>query len=146
MPLCQGLNMPESSYICKMSDKVTNTGTGVLNAFCLLIVLLTLLTFSTTYTGRNLIRNSAPQEIIITGNDAIICTATPVLSFQQTWILNKGSFRLLPFDQSQFTENKKTDLKITLLEQTRKNIINHPFSVPSFFQIPHEKDDPAVLS
>jgi hypothetical protein len=131
-----------------MSDKKENIGTINLNSFFLMIILVSglLLFHHADYNPSDRNNNPVPVEISLIQNNAIVCPGIQIDCFQQIWISNKDNFQLLTFDKIQYLENRKTDQKITLLENTWKNSIRIPNFYLLFHLFPSERDELPVLS
>jgi hypothetical protein len=131
-----------------MSEKAKQTSTLFPGSVFLVIILSfgLFMFLKANYSQPDKKTSSSPIETFVNLSNAIISPGIPTESCQQSWIANKGNFRLLTFDKTQFTDNKKIDQRIVLIENIHKNLLRQPISFFLCYKFPHEKDDPLVLS
>jgi len=113
----------------------------------LLIVLLGLLihngTFSTSTEHKsNPIRTYASES----HNSAIFSPGIRVQIFQKIWILNKDNFNLLAFNRNPLSEDKKTGILISYLQNIRVNSDRITSFIFRYYLFPAEKDELPLLS
>lgn len=89
---------------------------------------------------------SIPFEISVSQNTATISSGIPFHLFQISWISNKDNFKLLSFDKTQFLDNKKTDLKVSLLDNIRENSTDILSAFIQYHLFPPDNDESPVLS
>jgi hypothetical protein len=89
---------------------------------------------------------ATPKEIPVVQGNAAVCPEIQIHHIQKSQISNKGNFKLLGIDRTQFPDNKKTDQKINLLENIRKNSIRFPIQFFQYHLFPPEKDELPALS
>jgi len=99
----------------------------------------------TNYIPSSLNKTPVREEISIIQNNATVCTGIQIDCFQKIWISNKDNFKLLTFDKTQYLGNKKTDQKITLLENTQKKSIRIQNIFLQYHLFPCERDELPVL-
>ncbi|MGD0341423.1 MAG: hypothetical protein ABSA76_06935 [Bacteroidales bacterium] len=107
----------------------------------LLLIIGLLVFYGISNNGSDKSNNPTPSVTLITQSSAFVSNGIQINCIQKSWISNKDNFKLLTFDKTQFLENKKTDLKITLLENNLKTskLIQEFFLRYHLF--PSEKDD-----
>jgi hypothetical protein len=101
----------------------------------------------------NSFRNSTEQSrkpvstyISVSDNNAVSSTCVRLQVFQKTWISNKDNFDLLAFNRNPLSENKRTDLKISYLQNISEGILKIPQFILLYHLFPEEKDEPQHLS
>lgn len=115
--------------------------------FLMMFLFIVLLAFNKTdYNTSDRNNNSPSTEISLIQSNATVCTGIQIQCYQKNWISNKDHFKLLPFEKTQFLDNKKVNQKIILLENIRKSSIRFPISFLQFHLFPHERDELPVLS
>ena len=130
-----------------MSSKRVNIGSLILRSFFLSIVLFfgSLVFRNVDYSHSERKDNSTPIETYIIQSNATVCSGIDGQAYQQVWIYNKDNFKLLTFDKTKFTESKKTDQRIILLEMIHKNIPGLIITSILYHRLPHEKEELPVL-
>ena len=130
-----------------MSEKRENIGTINLNTFVLMLILVSgfIIFHYTNYIHSSLNNTPVTGGISIIQNNATVCPGIQIDCIQKIWISNKDNFKLLTFSKTQYLENKRTDQKITLLEITRKNLIEIPDFYFLYYLFPSERDELPIL-
>jgi hypothetical protein len=131
-----------------MPDKRENIRIINLDSFLLMIILFFgLLAVQTTVFNITDNKNDTnPKETSVIQGNVAVCPEIQINCFQKIWIYNTGNFKLLSFDKTQFPDNKKTDQKISLLENIRKKSVKFPIPFFHYHLFPQEKDELPALS
>jgi hypothetical protein len=66
--------------------------------------------------------------------------------FQKIWIINKDHFDLLAFNRNPLSDNKKTNLRIILLQNILKETDRIPVYIFHHYPFSEDKDEPPLLS
>ena len=131
-----------------MSEKRENIRIINPDSFLLLIILFfgSLVVQKTAFNHSDRKDTTIPKEIPVVQANAAVCPEIQIYHIQKSWISNKGNFKLLSIDKTQFPDSKKTDQKINLLEDIRKNSIRFPITYFQYHHFPPEKDELPALS
>lgn len=79
------------------------------------------------------------------------CSAIPgpgirVEVFQKVWVINNDHFDLLAFNRNPLSDNRKTNLRIILLQNTRKEAARIPVYIFHHYPFFAGNDEPPLLS
>ncbi|MGA2405938.1 MAG: hypothetical protein ABSF81_04205 [Bacteroidales bacterium] len=91
-------------------------------------------------------RNPVSTFMSVSENSAVSSTCIRLQIFQKTWISNKDNFNLLAFNRNPLSENKKTGIKISQLQNLRRNSYRIPLFIFRYHLFPVEMDEPPLLS
>jgi hypothetical protein len=91
-------------------------------------------------------RNPVPSYVTISQSSAVSSPEIRIQIFQKTSILNKDHFSLLSFSRSPLFEDKKSDIKISFLQNIRQNSGMIPIFIFRCHLFPAETDEPPHLS
>ena len=130
-----------------MSEKRENIRTINLQSFVLMLILVSgfIIFHYNNYIPSSFSNTPVTEGISIIQNNATVCQGIQTDLFQKIWISNKDNFKLLTFDETQYLENKRTDQKITLLENIRKNSIEIPDLYLRYYLFSSERDELPIL-
>jgi hypothetical protein len=123
--------------------RFNNTGSILL----LLFVSLGLLIYSNLKNNlpeRNI--SSLTTEASFNNNIAVFFSGTAFNFFEKTFVLIKCDFKVLSFNNNLFLENRKIDIKISLLQNIHQNIDRIPPLAFYRHLFPIENDDFPILS
>jgi hypothetical protein len=90
--------------------------------------------------------NPVSTYISVNGNNAVSSQCIRLQVFQKTWILNKDNNNLLAFNRNPFSENRKTDIKISQLQVIRQSSNRIPQFILRYHLYPSEPDEYPFLS
>jgi hypothetical protein len=91
-------------------------------------------------------RNPVSTFMSVSENSAVSSACIRLQIFQKTWISNKDNFNLLAFNRNPLLENKKTGIKISQLQNLRRNSYRIPLFIFRYHLFPAEMDEPPLLS
>jgi hypothetical protein len=91
-------------------------------------------------------RNPVSTFMSVSENSAVSSACIRLQIFQKTWISNKDNFNLLAFNRNPLSENKKTGIKISQLQNLRRNSYRIPLFIFRYHLFPAEMDEPPLLS
>ena len=84
--------------------------------------------------------------VSVSENNAISAQFIRLQVFQKTWISNKDNFELLAFNRNPLSEDKKTGIRITYLQNIRQNLHRIPQFIFRYHLFPAEMEEPPLLS
>lgn len=90
-------------------------------------------------------RSSLTTEASFNNNIAVFLSGTAFKFFEKTFVLIKCDFKLLSFNNNLFLENRKTDIKISLLQNIQQNIDIIPSFIFHYHLFPVGDDDFPIL-
>jgi hypothetical protein len=91
-------------------------------------------------------RNPVSINLSISQNSAVSGPCLRLQIFQKTWISNKDNFELLAFNRNPLSEDKKTGIRITYLQNIRQNLHRIPQFIFRYHLFPAEMEEPPLLS
>ena len=113
----------------------------------LLFVSLGLLIYSNSKSNlpeRNI--SSLTTDASINNNIAVFFSGTAFKFFEKTFVMIKCDFKLVSFNNNLFLENRKIDIKISLLQNIQQNIDRIPVLIFCHHLFPIGDDDFPDLS
>ncbi len=114
--------------------------------FFLLILLFGLMELNLQGNSSNAPKRSGSTEISVLQNSAITDAGIKFNCPQISFISTKDHFRLLTIDKTRYLESRKTDIKISHLDNLRMIYPGNPDSLIFRHIIPHTSDDIPDLS
>jgi len=112
----------------------------------LLIVSLGLLIYNSSFNKSTESKKKLIYEVSVTSEDFDLVPPIRLQVYQKTWISKKDNFKLLSFYRNMFLEDKKTDQKISLLQDIRENSQDIPIYIFRHHLFPSEEEGVPVLS
>ena len=91
-------------------------------------------------------RNPVSACVTINQSSAVSTPDLRLQIFQKTWVSNKDNFNPLAFNRNPLIEDKKTDMRISHLQNIRQNSFRVPLFILCNHLFPAETDEPPFLS